>query len=384
MKAKSPSNTRLEPPMESRAGQTVYAHLLRELVSGQLPPGGRLPTRRALIQRLETTPVTVQRAFDRLTEAGFIESRGKLGTFVVRHPPHRHHVAMIFKATPAESEWRHFWTVLSQAADGIAKEGEWVFKRYYGIRADSPDADLSRLCHDAAEHRLAGVFYASTPPPLPALRRIRLPGAAVTPSEIKGLTSICVDQEDFLRKSVDWLVGRGCRRIGLIAIPGYDAELLPAFQAMLSDAGLVSDDRWFQFCHQNHPHWAANLIALMFSLAHRNRPDGLIVADDNLTTDVRRGFDAIGITPGRDVHMVSHANFPASDRSIPADIQRIGYDNTAILRYFLDIVLARRQHFNLSPRVVIPACLEAESVSTRTAKHIQAWSRASNTKKTNV
>src|SRR6516165_12001468 len=56
---------------------------LRELiVSGQLPPGGRLPSIRRMASDLSVSPQTIVTAYDRLVAGDHIQSRGTAGFFV--------------------------------------------------------------------------------------------------------------------------------------------------------------------------------------------------------------------------------------------------------------------------------------------------------------
>lgn len=65
------------PPFEQ-----LRAQLLDAVVSGELPPGERLPTVRRLAEDLGIAPGTVARAYRELEAAGIIETRGRNGTFV--------------------------------------------------------------------------------------------------------------------------------------------------------------------------------------------------------------------------------------------------------------------------------------------------------------
>lgn len=62
--------------------------VLRDLIDrGELLPGERLPTVRALAADAALAPNTVARAYRELEEAGYLEGRGRAGTFVVDQPP---------------------------------------------------------------------------------------------------------------------------------------------------------------------------------------------------------------------------------------------------------------------------------------------------------
>lgn len=54
-----------------------------QVTDGTLPPGSRLPTTRALAAELGVAVNTVAKAYRELENEGFIEGRGRLGTFVV-------------------------------------------------------------------------------------------------------------------------------------------------------------------------------------------------------------------------------------------------------------------------------------------------------------
>lgn len=65
------------PPYEQ-----VRRQLEAQAVAGELPPGHRLPTVRRLADDLGLAVNTVARAYRELEQAGVVETRGRLGTFV--------------------------------------------------------------------------------------------------------------------------------------------------------------------------------------------------------------------------------------------------------------------------------------------------------------
>jgi GntR family transcriptional regulator len=68
-------------PGEPVVDQVVYA-VTRAVVSGQLRPGDRFPSVRALSQELKVNPNTAQRIVALLTEAGLLAVEPGIGTVV--------------------------------------------------------------------------------------------------------------------------------------------------------------------------------------------------------------------------------------------------------------------------------------------------------------
>lgn len=62
----------------------IAAGVARLITSGELAPGDRLPTVRGLAGQLGVSPATVSQAWQALSRAGLIESRGRAGSFVRR------------------------------------------------------------------------------------------------------------------------------------------------------------------------------------------------------------------------------------------------------------------------------------------------------------
>ena len=80
--------------------RAILTDLRRQIVAGELPKGGQLPTRDKLIAQYGTCSATLQRALDRLAHDGFIYAQKGLGTFVADHPPHLNHIGVAFHGDP--------------------------------------------------------------------------------------------------------------------------------------------------------------------------------------------------------------------------------------------------------------------------------------------
>lgn len=64
--------------------EALYRCLRRDILSGALPPGSKLPSKRALSTQLEVSKITVETAYQELLAEGYIRSQEKVGYFVER------------------------------------------------------------------------------------------------------------------------------------------------------------------------------------------------------------------------------------------------------------------------------------------------------------
>jgi DNA-binding transcriptional MocR family regulator len=137
---------RIASAVQGRDARAVADAVLRLVADGDLAPGTRLPTVRALAARLGLSPTTVAEAWRALTSRGAITTRGRNGTFVA-------------DARPASTP-RRFWTIARAA-------GHFALDLSGGV----PDAAL--LPHPgAALGRAAGIPHLTSyldDPVVPAL-----------------------------------------------------------------------------------------------------------------------------------------------------------------------------------------------------------------------
>ena len=62
--------------------EALYRCIRDDILSGKLPAGEKLPSKRALAQHLELSKITVETAYSQLLAEGYISSREKVGYFV--------------------------------------------------------------------------------------------------------------------------------------------------------------------------------------------------------------------------------------------------------------------------------------------------------------
>ena len=68
-------------------GRQIEEGILQLVTAGSLAPGEPIPSVRDLARDLRVNPNTVAKVFQRLGEAGFLETRRGEGTYVAENPP---------------------------------------------------------------------------------------------------------------------------------------------------------------------------------------------------------------------------------------------------------------------------------------------------------
>jgi len=110
------------------AGGPPYRQLIegirRRIERGALLPGDRIPPVRTLADELALAPNTVARAYRALEDDGWIEGRGRAGTFVAARLPEQPSAADAALATAAEDYLRR------AAQLGVTREAAiWALRR---------------------------------------------------------------------------------------------------------------------------------------------------------------------------------------------------------------------------------------------------------------
>jgi DNA-binding LacI/PurR family transcriptional regulator len=346
---------RTRPPVKQ---DEIVAHLRGLILRGQLRPGERIPARTEIERHFDTSSVTAQRAFDRLVEDRFVVVQGKRGTFVAERPPHLYHYALCFPQTLDSGPWVRFWTVLANATRAMAKSAPFRLSIYHGISKHLGGEDYQTLLADVAARRLAGIIFASNPhlvegtPILdePGIPRVAMMSAPVQP----GVLGVGFDSAAFLERAVEFLVSRGRRRLAAIVVPHFVDPLLPRFENVLAAHGLVFHPYWVQMAFQSEAAWAAHLAELLARGPKGERPDGLIIVDDNLAEPACKGLLQAGLRVPADLDVVAHCNFPPPVSSV-VPVSRLGYDIFQVLELCLDL-LNRQRRKEVLPEVtaVVP------------------------------
>lgn len=349
------------------SAEVIVAQLRSEIVGGTLMPGAQLPTRVELKERFGTTSVTVQRALDRLMREEFVYANGRRGTYVADSPPHLSRYALIFPTRPSmPHEWRRFWSALSNEAMAI-QQGHPTHQLpiYHEVNHHLDGQDYHRLLQDVRTHRVAGLIFASPPQGLtetPLLREATVPRVAIAGASFPQVPTVRLDQEAFCDKAVDSLASQGCRRIALVLPSSLLQCDLELWLEKIGAHGLKTKPHWLQTVHLAAPESARNIVHLLMNPDQRERPDGLIVSDDNLIEHCMAGLIAARVRVPSEVRIVAHCNFPNPISSILPS-QRLGFDARSVLRVCLESIDLQRRGEAVAPQVLVEPVFEEETLS---------------------
>lgn len=346
-----------------RSRESIENELRQRIQCGTYPAGARMPPHRTLQRELGASSVTLQRAFDRLGELGYVVARGSRGTFVAKQLPHTSHIGVVFPDEIGKGSWNRFWSTAKRVGE-TWNQGPVRF-RFYHISNQRQDSDgHHQLCRDAAEGGLAGVVFLHAPhylvgsPVLEAsLPRVVIAGRRrdVVPFRASAIEFATIDPlEEIVRR----FAADGRSRIAGITSP--NAGFLERCRPLLRQLKMDTRPEWWlglPVAPSAAP-CAHDVARLLMSAPAKERPDCLIISDDNLAPHAIAGLLAAGVKMPRDLTIAVHANFPVpTPASVPC--LRYGVDMEEILTHAISEI--QRLAAGGTPDVVRVAVRVSES-----------------------
>ncbi len=337
----------MRPNIKERA---LRDWLRGQIVSGKLAPGQQLPTQVALCRRHRVSHLTVQRAIGSLKREGFIHTRLRDGAYVANRPPHRHDYALVFAEDPSQvTNWSRFYTSLQNAAAMLGPTADCRFLPFFGVRGPQHGGDYERLAELVQADRLAGLIFvqgehyvADTPlVTRPGLPRVTFKSRQLFPH----IPIVTYDLRQFADRAAAWCRERGTRRVALIAMYSKP-EMLRNFEECFAEAvtahGLEHRPEWYLPAAAESAEAARYWTQLLMRLPPQDRPEAVLVADDNFVEPAMAGLHAARVRVPDDVAVISHCNFPwAGPR--PRGVEWLGFDADRALRTCLGLLQRQRR-----------------------------------------
>ena len=296
--------------------QQVYSALRRDIQSGRLAPGDRLPSEADLVRLFGASRITVGRAVRDLQAAGLVERRAGSGTFVKSR---QKAAGLSFGLLIPDLGDTEIFEPICQGmmASPLAAEHALLWGSITPTGAKQDDA--WRLCRQYIERRVAGVFFA--PLELAAEKDdvnariaralddagipIVLLDRTVVPYPQRGHHDLVgIDNRRAGYVITEHLLQAGARRLAFAAVPNAAATVdarAAGYREALYTAGLPVDPA---LVWRIDPGDAAVVDQLMASW----QPDGIVCANDRTAARLMRTLIALG-------------------RRIPSDVRLAGIDD---------------------------------------------------------
>ena len=346
-------------PRHSPKQTEIVDDLRRRIFAGELRPGSETPSLLELAQRHNASTRTVQSAMHHLRRLGYIQSVRGVGSHVSEAPPHLCNFAL---ALPNVTQSFYKGLYVEAATISRDSESDGLPRRISSFRLDvghGPGDEYVKLVADVQAHAVAGIIFAAPVGAFlntPIFKEPGIPCAAILKEPLDGIAAI--RQEDFLVKALDFLVQEGRHRVGFIC-NGYlnASEQLNRLWQQADVRGMKTRRRWIQAVCLDKPAWAVNCTEVL--LCDSERPDALVIMDDNLVPAATAGVASVGLRVPDDLLVIAHTNFPyPTPAAVP--VKRIGCDIRRILTDSIEYILNKRQGVPTQEVIPIPAVFEDE------------------------
>lgn len=304
-------------PAPTRKYQQVYSALRRDIQSGRLATGDRLPSEADLGRLFGASRITVGRAVRDLQAAGLVERRAGSGTFV--KVPASSGGLSFGLLIPDLGETEIFEPICQgMMASPLAEEHALV----WGSRdaaSSSREDDAWRLCRQYIDRRVSGVFFA----PLEmtaakdsvneqiarALDAARIPvvllDRTVLPYPQRGHHDLVgIDNRRAGYLITEHLLQRGATRLAFVAPPHAAATVdarAAGYREALYAAGAPVDPAMVRRIDVLDPPEAT---AAVKALIDTQRPDAIVCANDRTAARIMRSLLGLGCQVPSDVRLV--------------------------------------------------------------------------------
>jgi DNA-binding LacI/PurR family transcriptional regulator len=354
---------------ERRAKQIWHLDVVRDLrakiLDGTFAPGQQLPTYHELEQQFGGTPRTIARALAVLQEHGFVRTEKRRGIFVEDQLPHRSHFALVIARRQDDPHLSQFQRALANEARNF-EDPERRITAFYGVADHTASEDYQQLAALVRSHRLAGLIFAQAVHEVEGLPPMEEPGiprvVIASDSGRPDVPVVCPGPGTFLPKALDYLAARGRKRVALIRLADdcpWPPPEVDEFMAGVAERGMTTRRCWVQSVSQLAPQRGNETAQLLMFAPPEERPDALIIRDDNLVEHATAGLVEAGVRVGQDIDVVAHANFPWVTRSA-TPVCRLGYDIHQLFETCIDRLDTLRRGQQVTRVTYLPAYFEDE------------------------
>jgi GntR family transcriptional regulator of arabinose operon len=352
----------------------VYTSLRRDIESGRLKRGDRVPSEAELVRAFGASRITVGRAVRELQRAGLVERRAGSGTYVTGAP--RSTSALSFGLLIPDLGETEIFEPICQGmmASPLAREHALVWgpstPSTRSGQDGSPDADRAerawQLCRHYIDRRVSGVFFAPlelTPDKddvnlriADALDAARIPivllDRTVVPYPRRGHHDLVgIDNRRAGYVITKHLIDAGCTRVAFVAMP-HTAATVDAREAGYREALYAASLPIDRALHARlDPSNTPELDAIM----RTTKPDGIVCANDRTAARVMQTLMRLGHRIPTDVRLVGIDDADYASL-LPVPLTTLRQPTAQLGHAALAAMLDRIAHPALPPRDILLHC----------------------------
>lgn len=350
---------------------SIVANLRRQIVLGRQEPGSRLPTWDELAKQYSVSRPTLRLALRDLKQQGFIEPDSTRGTFVSRNPPCLSRYGLVFYESPGGVGWNRLYAALSEQATNQFQSSHRQLEVFSGVSAGQSSEGRKIILEGVENHCFAGLIMVGAVAQMPDEHWRNMPVRQVIISKPKNAPdrpSLGMDWQSFWHKSLDWLESRGRKKIAFL---GIDTAPQHGLFELAKQRGFITRTAWHHAASLRFPDGAGHIAQLLMDSSMTQKPDAIVITDDNLVEPALGGLLAAGVRVGSELDIVAHCCWPWPVSTMP-QVKRLGFDAGEILNTALDMIDEQRTgEINVTTRLV-PARFEEEltpSAATTATDH---------------
>ncbi len=310
------------------------------ILSGNYTPGQLLESRAVFVEKHNTTPLTVQRAFNHLIEHEFVTVKDRSGTYISEKPSNLCRYALVFCRDRKHADWTRFWQLMIDEKSKIEKKLKIDIEIYEGMKYGKKSDDYARFLKSKKAGSFAGVIFTSELFNFPEeiLENLDIPYVAISfDLETKNINLLKLEKKSFHKKISDKIAELNVKKVAIIATENYVKNREDEMKFYFDQHGLSYCPNLVQSFFIQEPYLVNRYVSLLLSMPDNLRPDCFAVFDDNLLPYVFDEITSQGKTIGKDIKIVSHANLPIDCSEFPG-VEFVGYDVPAIIRKAISLL----------------------------------------------
>jgi DNA-binding LacI/PurR family transcriptional regulator len=324
------------PKMKKNAAvkkATIVEDLRQAILRGDYTAGSRLPTRRALCNHYNASSVTLQRAVDILIEEGFIEARGRNGSFISDTPPHLADFIMMF---PHAAVYREnlFFKSLEKSIRKIEEREKINITIYRNIENEKDLLSYQELISKIQERKIAGIIMVRVSQFIMDIvdsHSNQVPVISVSNTPLDNMSYVTMDNLAYIRKACQYFKDQGTTKLAIISMKtsfaNYDT---PDARTIFDEYDIDLRPHWFHQLDVSVTQSAKNIAEVLMKLPEDERPNALLIDDDHFVIPALDGLREVGIDPENDISVIAHSNYP----NIVAEditIKRLGFNTDELI-----------------------------------------------------